>query len=447
MWHYAQRLNDRRRGHRFLPSRVELLERRDLLSGSPPTVTKVEVASSSWSTAFVQYLQNAGMGTNGYSIPVGSSAQSATLTWDNLNKIFITFNKDVNVDAADLSLSGINQTAYGFSAFHYDPQTHVAQWTLTAPLNKDRLRLDLDANGANPVQDLDGIILDGEWTNNVSTVSGNGTAGGDFEFNFNVLPTDVNNSGNINSYDYVYIRQLDGKSTTSAGYIAKRDVNGDGVINSTDWQEALDRALQTLPGGSTAGTNNDAPTTSGFSLVEIADSDVDHAISLLAGFADAESGSSGLTYSIVSNDNPSLFNSTSIDQSTQELVVNAADGASGQATITVRATDPGGLSVDSLVTVDVNYQNQPPHISNLTFSNAGAGTWVVSGDVSDPDDNVANFIVQFYGVFQTRSAVNEQGHFSFAIILGNDQVGMEYAVTYDPHGLQSNIPFGEIDLT
>jgi hypothetical protein len=324
----------------------------------------------------------------------------------------------------------------------------VAQWTLTAPFNKDRLRLDLDADGANPVKDLDGNILDGEWTNNVSTTSGNGTAGGDFEFNFNILPTDVNNSGNINSYDYVYIRQLDGKTTTSAGYIAKRDVNGDGVINSTDWQEALDRVTQTLPGGSPAGTYNDAPTTSGFSLVQIADSNVDHAISLLTGFADAESGSSGLTYSIVSNDNPSLFNSISVDQSTKGLVVNAAAGASGQATITVRATDAGGLYVDSLVSVDVNYQDQPPYISNLTFSSVGAGTWIVSGDVSDPDDNVANFIVQFYGVFQTRSAVNEQGHFAFAIILGNDgPVGMEYAKTFDPHGLQSNVPFGEVDLT
>jgi hypothetical protein len=395
----------------------------------------------------VQYLKSAALGTTGYSIPAGSSAQSASLTWDNLNQILITFNKDVEIDAADLSLTGVNQATYGFSSFHYDPQTHVAKWTLTAPINKDRLRLDLDATGANPVQDLDGNILDGEWTNNVSTASGNGIAGGDFEFNFNVLPTDVNNTGNITSYDYVYIRQLDGKSATSAGYIAKRDVNGDGLINSTDWQEALDRAMQAVPGGSPAGTYNDAPTTSGFALLEVTDTSVDYAVSLPTGFADSESGSSGLTYSIRSNDNPSLFDTASIDQSTGQLVVNAADGASGRATITVRATDAGGLSVDTLVTVDVNYENQPPHISNLFFANAGAGTWIVSGDVSDPDDNVADFIVQFSGVFQARSAVNDQGHFEFAIILDESVLGMEYAVTYDPHGLQSNVPFGEIGLT
>ncbi len=191
-----------------------------MLSGTPPTVTNVEVASTAWSTAFVGYLQTAGLGTNGYSIPRGSTSQSATLTWDNINQIMLTFSKDVRVDAADLSISGINTTAYGISNFRYDPQTHVATWTLNAAIDKDRLRLDLDANGSDPVRDLDQNILDGEWTNNVSTASGNGTAGGDFEFNFNVLPSDVNNTSNITAIDYTYVRQLDGKSTSSSGYVA-----------------------------------------------------------------------------------------------------------------------------------------------------------------------------------------------------------------------------------
>jgi hypothetical protein len=444
MWSYAQKSKvfQRRRRTRF-----ERLERREMLSGTPPTVTKVEVGSTSWSSAFVQYLHTSNLGTNGYAIPVGSSAQSATITWDNVDEIFIKFSKDVNVDAADLSLSGVNQTTYGFSQFHYDPQTQTARWTLTTPINKDRLRLDLDATGANAVRDLGGNILDGEWTNNASTLSGNGTAGGDFEFNFNVLPTDVNNSGNVTSLDYTSIRQLDGKSTTTTGYIAKRDINGDGVINSTDWQEALDRALQALPTGSPAGANDDAPTTSGFALLSISDSNVDHAISLFSGFGDAESGAGGLTYSIVSNDNSLLFNSASIDSATGQLVVNAASDVSGRANITVRATDATGLSVESVATVDVNHTNQPPHISNLVFTYVGASTWMVSGDVTDPDDNVANFIVEFTGVFHTRSAVDDQGHFSFAVILAGNQVGMEYAVTQDPHGLQSNVAFGEIDLT
>jgi hypothetical protein len=444
----AHRSRSRGRVGHFRAVAFEQLESRHLLSGTPPTVVGVEVAGTAWSEAFTDYLQSAQQGTNGYSIPRGSSAQSATLTWTNIDQIIITFSEDVDVDAADLSVSGINTVAYSFSDFHYDPIAHVATWTLAAPLDKDRLRLDLDTNGADPVRDLDGNVLDGEWTNNVSTVSGNGVAGGDFQFNFNVLPTDVNNSGTVTSFDYVYIRQLEGKSTTSPGYIAKRDVDGSGVIDSSDWQEALDRALDALPTGSPAGTNNDAPTASGFALMEIDDADMDVALSMLTGFGDVESGSSGLVYSIRSISDPSLFDTVSINQSTKELVVNAASDATGRATVVISATDAGGLSVDIPVTVDVNHENQPPSIANLTFANAGAGTWIVSGDVSDSDDDVSNFIVQIFGdVFSIRSAVDENGHFEFAVVLEEEANGLEYAIVYDPHGAQSNIPFGEIGMT
>src|SRR5262249_50390033 len=153
--------------------------------------------------------------------------------------------------------------------FHYDPQLQAATWTLTAPLDRDRIRIDLDASGINPVRDLDGNVLDGEWTNNSSTVSGNGTAGGDFEFTLNILPTDVNNSSTINSLDYTYIRQLDGKSSSTTGYLAVRDIDGNGIINSVDWQEALNRVSQVLPSGYAAGTYNDAPTTSGFGVLDV----------------------------------------------------------------------------------------------------------------------------------------------------------------------------------
>src|SRR6476659_7376539 len=98
MWCYAQ--NSKKAGQRQRRSRnrIEILERRDMLSGTPPTVMKVEVGSSSWSSAFVQYLRTSNLGANGYAIPTGSTAQSATLSWDNIDELFITFSKDVNVD-------------------------------------------------------------------------------------------------------------------------------------------------------------------------------------------------------------------------------------------------------------------------------------------------------------------------------------------------------------
>ena len=437
------RVGNRRLGGRFF----EQLERRDMLSGNAPKVVDIEVAGTSWSSAFVGYLQSHGLGTNGYTIPQGSSAQSRSLTWTNIDQIILTFDKDVIVKAADLSISGVNSTTYGFSNFRYDPQKYVATWTLNAAIYKDRLRLDLDANGADPVRDLSGNVLDGEWTNNSSTVSGDGTAGGDFQFNFNVLPTDVNNTASITSYDYVYIRQLEGQSTSSAGYVSTRDVDGSGLIDSADWQEALNRASQVLPGGSAAGTYNDAPTTSGLTRLTISDAAVDVALSLLAGFGDAENGGSGLTYSIVSNSDASLFDSVAINQSTKELVVNAASSVSGRSSIVIRATDANGLTVDTTVTVDVNRENIAPEIQNYMVSLLAANTWLISGDVVDGDDSVANFIVQFSGLVETRSACDENGHFEFAVILSEGAWGSEQAVTYDPHGAMSNVPISDIGIT
>jgi hypothetical protein len=168
---------------------------------------------------------------------------------------------------------------------------------------------------------------------------------------------------------------------------------------------------------------------------------------LLSNFDDYESSSSGLTYTIVSNSNSALFDSASINSSTNQLVLNAASNASGRATIVVRATDSSGLSVDMPVTIDVDRENQAPEILNFNCAYAGPGTWVISGDVVDADDNVAKFIVEFSGVFVIRSAVDETGHFEFAIILEGDPQGLAYAITYDPHGLASNSPFGVIGMT
>jgi hypothetical protein len=257
---------------------LEVLERREMLSASP-VVTGVEVSSTSWSSAFVASLQNPNQaGVEGYAIPTGSSAQSASLTWINLDQIKIRFSQDVHVDAADLSVSGANATTYEFSNFHYDPQARLATWTLSTPFDRDKVRLDLDADGPNAVRNLSEDILDGEWTNNSSTVSGNGTAGGDFQFTFNVLPTDVNNAGGVTTIDYLLIRQLEGKLLGGAGYVAKRDIDGSGTIDLVDWLEAIDRYFQTLPGGTPAGATNDAPTTDGFGYLQIDDSTVDIAI-------------------------------------------------------------------------------------------------------------------------------------------------------------------------
>src|SRR5262245_7504829 len=115
MFNAAPRL--RTRPNSFFSGCIERLERRDMFSGTPPTVTKVEVSSTAWTPAFVQYLKNTNQGNHGYAIPTGSSLQSASLAWKNINQISLTFSEDVQIDLADLSLSGVNQANYTFVNF------------------------------------------------------------------------------------------------------------------------------------------------------------------------------------------------------------------------------------------------------------------------------------------------------------------------------------------
>jgi hypothetical protein len=310
------------------------------------------------------------------------------------------------------------------------------------------LRLDLDANGLDPVKDLDGNALDGEWTNNSSTFSsGNGTAGGDFEFTFNVLPADIDNTGLVTYYDYFYVNLLSGKSTTSQGYIALRDLDGSGLIDSTDTQAVSSRYVNSLPSGTPAGASNDAPTTSGFALTQINDAAVDVAISLLSRFGDAESGASGMTYSIRSNSAPSLFDDVHVNSLTGELILNAAASVSGRSQIVVRATDPGGLFVEATATIDVNRTNQAPVIAPLWISSLGNGLYLFEGHVTDADDDVSEFTLYYYGYYVTQSGVDENGDFAIVIYVEPNEWGWENLTTYDLHGLQSNITGGWVGLT
>jgi hypothetical protein len=137
----------------------------------------------------------------------------------------------------------------------------------------------------------------------------------------------------------------------------------------------------------------------------------------------------------------------SVNSSTSELVLNSVSALSGRARIVVRATDAGGLTVDSTITVDVNRANEAPQIQNYCIGSMGFGLFLVSGDVIDGDDDISNFIVDLWNVFEIRAAVDETGHFEFAIEIPNNTWGIEYAITRDPHGDVSDTHWDEILMT
>ena len=201
-----------------------------------PTVTGVLMASSGWSSGFLNSL-----GGVGYAIPDGPN-QLRSLPGGNLNEVIIEFSEDVNVTENDLVLTGVNVPSYGFSAFSYDAVAHRATWTLSQNLVRDKLLVDLDGSTADAVVDVAGNRLDGNWVNPTwsppsapaggdAWPSGDGTAGCDFQFRINVLPGDVNQDGTVNVMDLAILAANYRKSLT--GW-ANGDFNCDGLVDVSD---------------------------------------------------------------------------------------------------------------------------------------------------------------------------------------------------------------------
>lgn len=329
---------------------------------SLPTVSDMNVASTSWQAGFVDYLESSGLGVDGYRVPVGSASQLTTLSWLNLNQIRITFSEQVDVQAADLSISGVSRTAYEFSGFQLDSATNTAIWTLRDPIANDRVLLDLDADGIDPVQDVDeGNILDGEWTDSSDTYpSGNGSAGGDFQFRINFLAGDTNASNGVNMSDAMPVGYNIGKTAGQAGYNIRHDVDGSGAIELSDYSSVQACVGSVLVSGTPAGMTNDAPTTAGIANVNVNEDAANVQIDLFAVFQDAENSDGALTYQVLANTNPSLFDSCSIDSTQGTLTLDLASNANGTASLTVRATDTGGLIVETTFDVNVAAVNDAP---------------------------------------------------------------------------------------
>jgi hypothetical protein len=405
---------------------------------SHPAVAAVNVASTQWASNFISYLESHGLGIGGYAIPVGSTNQLQALPWNNINQVRIKFSEDVVVTAADLSVSGANTVAYAFSNFAYDSSTHTATWTLTAPITKDKLMLDLDADGMAPVKSVStGEFLDGAWTNSESTyLSGNGQGGTDFAFRINALPGDVNATNSINVIDVNLVYLQIGKNAGDTGYNIHYDIDGSGAIAANDKDAVLAKIGNVLPSTNPVGMTDDAPTTGGISDASVAAGVTDHILSLTDFFADNETPAADLIYSVASNTNPSLFNSLNINSS-GELDLSFASGMKGNASLTIRATDPAGLFVNTTFSVHVS---DAPFISNFYCISEIGDYWTLTGIVGDNDDPVEGYAIHFGGVFagyNLTATADVDGVFSITVEMPGLSGGTGSAWTIDPHGVLS----------
>ncbi len=122
---------------------------------------------------------------------------------------------------------------------------------------------------------------------------------------------------------------------------------------------------------------NETPTTSGISDLNVDEDSTTLNYYLPAAFSDVEEASSDLVFTIQNNTNTGLFTSVTINPIDDRIYVDFADDQNGIADITVRATDSGGLYVETTFTVTVNPINDDPFVA------VAVAPIVVNEDASD----------------------------------------------------------------
>jgi surface-anchored protein len=219
-----------------------------ILDVTAPTVTRVIVGGSTWSPAFIDAVDGGGAGAGnglGYEL-------TPLLTLPNLgiNRIYIEFSEPVvGFTAASFKLLGVNVADYAsISTVGYDSMNHRGVIALSSNIIKDKLRIGVSdaVRDASPSQNL----LDGDAT---------GSAGGIFDFRFNVLIGDSSNEGSVNGGDLSIFAVAFNKSAGNAGYNSRADWNSDGSVNGGDLSFFASNFNQSLPSGNPGSLNFPPP--------------------------------------------------------------------------------------------------------------------------------------------------------------------------------------------
>jgi hypothetical protein len=194
--------------------------------GNAPRVMNVTISGSNSTHAPFSFEELAGSGEQLRTVPVGGA-----------DTVSITFSEDVNVVASNLRLVGLRTTNVPTLAeFTYDMFTMTATWRFDDLVTNDHYLIAL----SDAVTDIEGNRLDGEWVNplNVRTVnaavsefpSGNGQAGGHFNFVVTLLAGDANVDNLVNGADY----SIWSSNYGFQGIFGDGDFDGDGTVGTAD---------------------------------------------------------------------------------------------------------------------------------------------------------------------------------------------------------------------
>ena len=144
-------------------------------------------------------------------------------------------------------LTGTNGGTYTLGPISYDSATNIATIPVVDGISTDSLVLSIFSGN---VTDADGNALDGEFTSRQTDPSGDGTAGGQFNFFFNVLPGDADSSGQVNTIDAISVFASNTQAVSATNF--RRDINGSGQVNTIDAISLFANNTAGLPAAPTA---------------------------------------------------------------------------------------------------------------------------------------------------------------------------------------------------
>lgn len=148
--------------------------------------------------------------------------------------------------SGSLDIRGVNVPTYDYNLL-YDVDIRTATLTFAQPFGADKILIEIVGNSP------EGMGLDGEWTAGGNFPSGDGVPGGNFRFRFDVLPGNVNRTGNVLADDFSAVKARFFRSTVSPGtganaYTIFHDVDGSGSILADDFSAVKNRFFSSLPG-------------------------------------------------------------------------------------------------------------------------------------------------------------------------------------------------------
>ncbi|MEM1227962.1 MAG: S8 family serine peptidase [Planctomycetota bacterium] len=191
----------------------------------PPRIENVWVNSLTWGADLIATFGDA----PGYSL-VGDHQLSSIAWQGGIDQVTIQFSEDI-VDSFipdHFYLQGADGLNLARAdSVSYDASTRRATINSIASIDADRMMLSV----FDSIVDAAGNRLDGEWTTGQESPSGDGVAGSDFHFRFNVLSGDVDNSGIVNFSGDLFGVYLNTGEDASSDQFRRFDINGDGRIN------------------------------------------------------------------------------------------------------------------------------------------------------------------------------------------------------------------------